>query len=203
VTASARICSSVERAVAALHEGLMIALPTDTVYGLVVDPKRSGAAARLARAKGRHVEVPVQVLVSGMDQALALGEWSLSAIQGARVLWPGAATIVVPRLRGLALDLGGDSSTIGIRWPAHVLAARLCELFGPVAATSANIHGEAPLETAAEVARTFADEVAVVLDGGPCRDAASTVVDLTSGTPRILREGSMSEAAIRDAFGDC
>lgn len=195
-----RVVDSAADAVVALRGGLVVGVPTDTVYGLAVDATLADAADLLGRAKGRPSEVPVQVLVSGLGQALSIGEWSADALRVAGRLWPGAVTLVVPRRPGVEMYLGGDGTTIGIRWPDHDLAVDLCARCGPLAATSANRHGEPPLETAVEVAEVFADEVAVVLDGGSCPGTASTVVDLTGDSPRLLREGAVSEAVVSEAF---
>lgn len=188
-----RVVASIDDAVVAIKGGLVVGIATDTVYGLVADPTLADAAASLARAKGRSTDVPLQVLVSGIDQAVSLGEWSPEALRVAACVWPGAATLVVPRRAGLDLHLGGDGITVGIRWPAHLLTVELCARCGPLAATSANRHGEPPLVTAAEVAEAFSEEVAVVIDGGRCPGSASTVVDLTGETPRVLRAGAVSE----------
>jgi L-threonylcarbamoyladenylate synthase len=192
---------SVADAVDAVKSGRIVALPTDTVYGLAADATLADATGALGRAKGRPSDVPLQVLVSGMDQALSLGKWSPGALRVAACVWPGAVTLVVPRRGGIELFLGGDSSTVGVRWPAHDLATDLCARCGPLAATSANRHGEPPLVTASEVAAEFSDEVAVVIDGGRCPGSASTVVDLTGDAPRILRAGAVSAEFLVEVFG--
>jgi L-threonylcarbamoyladenylate synthase len=178
----------------------VIGVATDTVYGLATDALLSGANQVLARAKERSVEVPVQVLVSSFEQATSVGEWSPQARRAADILWPGAVTLVVPRRRDLQLDLGGDGTTVGIRWPAGSVVVEVCTRFGPIAATSANLHGEPPLGTATEVARVFADSVAVVLDGGRCSGLASTVIDLTRDVPVVLREGAISAIEVEKAL---
>ncbi|MGO9343078.1 MAG: L-threonylcarbamoyladenylate synthase [Acidimicrobiales bacterium] len=193
---------SVDEAAAAIGNGLVVALATDTVYGLVVDATQKDAVGILARLKGRPGDVPVQVLVAGMEQALAIGDFSPDALRVAFAVWPGAATLVVPVRPGVELQLGGDGSTVGIRWPAHALAAELCARCGPLAATSANRHGEAALETAAEVAESFSGQVALVVDGGRCPGRASTVVDLTGDRPRVLRVGAVSEEVLLEAFSN-
>jgi tRNA threonylcarbamoyl adenosine modification protein (Sua5/YciO/YrdC/YwlC family) len=140
------------------------------------------------------------VLVAGIDQALAIGVWSDSARRAAVAIWPGAVTIVVPRRGDVELHLGGDGRSVGIRWPDHALATDLCERFGPLAATSANLHGEPPLLTAQQVVEAFSGSVDVVVDGGICQGTASTVVDLTGGEPVVLREGSVSRSVIESAL---
>jgi tRNA threonylcarbamoyl adenosine modification protein (Sua5/YciO/YrdC/YwlC family) len=195
-----RVSTSTDDAIEALRAGLVIGVATDTVYGLATDAQRPGANQVLARAKERSEEVPVQVLVSSFEQSTSVGVWSDQARRAADILWPGVVTLVVPRRRDLQLDLGGDGTTVGIRWPAGSVVVEVCSRFGPIAATSANHHGEPPLETAAEVAKAFADSVAVVLDGGRCSGLASTVVDLTRELPAVLREGAISAVEVEKAL---
>jgi L-threonylcarbamoyladenylate synthase len=187
-----RIVTSLDEAAAALDLPGVIAIPTDTVYGLAARMDWSGAADSLSAAKGRPADMPLQVLVSDIGQATRLGVFSDRAARIAAQLWPGGLTLVVPAA-GSGAPAG---STVGLRWPAHPVAEALCKRCGPLLATSANLHGEPPGETAQEVARTFGDSLAVVLDGGTCAGEASTVVDLTSDTPRVLRVGVVPEEAL-------
>lgn len=185
--------AAVGSAVEALAGGLIVAVPTDTVYGLAVDPFLPGATNRVFRAKRRPREAQLPVLVAGRDQALGLA----SAVPPAAAalmdrFWPGALTVVLARQPGLAADLGDDDATVGVRCPDHELVRALCAKAGPLATTSANRHGESTPETAQEVHALFGDEVAVVLDGGRCAGAPSTVVDCTGPAPRLLRQGRIS-----------
>jgi tRNA threonylcarbamoyl adenosine modification protein (Sua5/YciO/YrdC/YwlC family) len=192
-------------AIDSLADGLVVGVPTDTVYGLAVDPFRPGATARLFAAKRRPRGVPLPVLVGDVEQAKAL----TSAAEGAPLppvaaalmnrFWPGPLTIVLPRRPGLAADLGDDEDTVGVRWPDHRVVQALCAKIGPLATTSANRHGEATPLTAGEVADVFGEDVALVLDGGPCAGAPSTVVDCTGPSPRLLREGRIPWDAIQAA----
>jgi tRNA threonylcarbamoyl adenosine modification protein (Sua5/YciO/YrdC/YwlC family) len=103
--------------------------------------------------------------------------------------WPGALTIVVPRRPDLGVDLGDDEATIGVRCPDHPIPVALCRAVGPLATTSANLHGDDTATTAAEVRAAFGDSVAVVLDGGTCAGSPSTVVDCTGHDAKLLRDG--------------
>jgi tRNA threonylcarbamoyl adenosine modification protein (Sua5/YciO/YrdC/YwlC family) len=115
--------------------------------------------------------------------------------------WPGPLTLVVARRPGLGADLGDDVATIGVRCPAHPVARKLCAAVGPLATTSANLHGCPPLTTAAAVASAFGDAVAVVLDGGACTGLPSTVVDCTGATPTLLRQGGVAWDDVLAVFG--
>jgi L-threonylcarbamoyladenylate synthase len=185
----------IDLAVAALVSGAVVAIPTDTVYGLAVDPRVPGATDALFAVKQRPPTLELPVLVAGIDDAEALaGPDGLSPVAArlAACFWPGALTIVVPRRAGVAWSLGGDGRTIGLRCPAHDTAIRLCQRVGALATTSANRHGSPSLTTAAAVADEFGDSVAVVVDGGVCDGPASTVVDVTGTVPRCVRHGAVA-----------
>jgi L-threonylcarbamoyladenylate synthase len=188
---------AVDLAARALASAQVVGLPTDTVYGLAADPFSTGGADRLFLLKRRPREVDLPVLVADLDQALAL---TTGVPDGARRLmdrfWPGALTLVLPRRPDLQADLGADEATVGVRCPAHPVPLALCRATGPIATTSANLHGQGPATTAAEVVATFGDSVAVVLDAGPCEGEPSTVVDCTGAEPKLLREGTIPWADV-------
>jgi len=196
--------AALRAAIDALAGGLVVGVPTDTVYGLAVDPFRPGATDRLFVAKRRPRGVPLPVLVQGVEQVAALaaegGGGAVAESLMAR-FWPGPLTIVLARRPGLAADLGDDEGTVGVRWPDHPVINGLCAKIGPLATTSANLHGDPTPLTAGEVAAVFGASVAVVLDGGPCAGAPSTVVDCTAASPRLLREGRIPWAEILAAAG--
>ncbi|MGH9151325.1 MAG: L-threonylcarbamoyladenylate synthase [Acidimicrobiales bacterium] len=193
---------AVEQAVKALAAGQVVAVPTDTVYGLAADPFSTGGADRLFLLKRRPREMELPVLVADEEQALSL---ATAVPDAARRLmagfWPGALTLVLPRSPDLVADLGADDATVGLRCPAHPVPLALCRAYGPIATTSANRHGEPTATTAAEVAAVFGDAVAVVLDGGPCTGAPSTVVDCTGAEPKLLRDGRIPWDEVLAAAG--
>lgn len=188
------------RAAAALVDGGVVAVPTDTVYGLAVDPTQPEAVARLFRLKGRPGEVPLPVLVAGPGQvAQVAGTLEPAAAELAARFWPGPLTLVVPRRPGFTVDLGGPPAarlTVGVRRPDHPVVVALCELLGPLAVTSANLHGAPPATAASEVAAAFCgeDRPELVLDGGRCDGSPSTVVECRGRASRCLREGALAWA---------
>ena len=188
--------SAINAAAAALREGDIIGVPTDTVYGLAADPWHSGASDRLFLVKGRPRNVELPVFVADADQARELTtSLTEGAIRLMETFWPGPLTIVLPRRPDLEADLGEDDATIGLRCPDHPVPRSLCRQFGPYATTSANRHGSAPAVTAAQVAEELTG-VQLVLDGGRCEGQPSTVIDATGQTPRLLRAGALDWEAI-------
>jgi L-threonylcarbamoyladenylate synthase len=194
--------ASVEAAAQALAAGQIVAIPTDTVYGLAADPFRTGAADRLFALKRRPRDVALPVLVSGLEQTLELTE-DLPDVARRLIeaFWPGPLTVVLPRRAALAADLGTDEATIGVRCPNHPVPLALSRLVGPLATTSANIHGQPTPPTAASVLDLFGDAVAIVLDAGPCEGSPSTVVDCTGEEAKLLREGRLPWADVRGVAG--
>lgn len=187
--------SAFDAAATALCNGGVVAIPTDTVYGLAVDPSRPGATDRLFELKRRPADFELPVLVASRSQAASLVDasgWGSTAEKLATAFWPGALTIVVARRPGLDWSLGGDGVTIGLRCPAHPGVRLLCEAVGPLATTSANLHGRPPCPDAATVRRVFGARVAVVVDGGNCVGSSSTVVDVTGQGPRCRRAGAVA-----------
>lgn len=176
----------------ALRAGRVVAMPTDTVYGVAVDPAVPGATERIFRAKGRPRDVRLPVLVASVQQALAFTSGAGPAVRALmNRFWPGGLTIVLARGPGMSADLGNGSGTVGVRCPDHRVPRALCEKVGPLATTSANLHGQPTPPTAVEVAAEFGEGVALVLDGGPCNGTPSTVIDCTGASPRLIREGSV------------
>ncbi len=179
-------------AVEALLAGDLVVLPTDTVYGLAALPGDAAAMDRLFAAKGRGASTPVAVLCADLRQAAALvdpaEEAPLRAV-GER-WWPGPLTLVLRRRSGVDLHLGEPATTVGVRVPDHPLVRAVAERVGPIAATSANRHGEPPAATAEEVLLAL-PEVALAVDEGPIEGRASTVIDATARPWRVLREGPL------------
>jgi L-threonylcarbamoyladenylate synthase len=179
-------------AVDALRAGLIVLVPTDTVYGLAVDPTVPGATQRLFAAKGRGRDIPIAVLVADTDQAWSLAARPVRPVAQmlAGLHWPGALTLVVERDPSWVGDIGDSRTTIGLRCPDNDLVRRLCREVGPLATTSANPH-RAPTPATAEEAAVGITGIAVVIDGGPLPGLASTVLDCTVEPPAVLRQGAI------------
>ena len=196
--------SVVQDVATVLRGGGTVVLATDTVYGLAVLPTDPVAVARVWALKDRPPDQPLAVLVADVAQAQVLAAVDLTGLgigtpRGPWLpwAWPGPLTLVVPRSAAAAdLHLGGDPDTIGIRCPADALVRALAAEVGPVAATSANRHGEPTPTTADEAAISLTGEPDLVVDGGPAGTTASTVVDLTGPAPRVLRAGALDPAEL-------
>jgi L-threonylcarbamoyladenylate synthase len=196
---------ALERAADALRAGLIVAIPTETFYGLAVLPRHE-FVERLIAAKHRSTEKGIQLLVDSLEQVRTLAALSQEAERLAEAFWPGGLTLVVDRLpdSDSTLLLGGGRSTLGVRLPDHPVPRALARLLGPLAASSANISGEPDATSADVVAATLAAEVALILDDGPVRGGVpSTVVDCSSAVaePLVLREGAIPANAIAAALG--
>ncbi|HEX3622630.1 MAG TPA: L-threonylcarbamoyladenylate synthase [Acidimicrobiales bacterium] len=189
--------TAVLQAVRALTQGQPVAIPTDTVYGLAVDPFRPGSTDRIFEAKRRPRDVSLPLLVTGVEMALSVATAVPDlALELMAAYWPGPLTLVLPAKPGLHADLGDDEATVGVRSPDHPVPQALCAAAGPLGTTSANRHGEPPLTTAEEVASAFGAAISIVLDGGTCAGSPSTVVDCTGQDLKLLREGRIPWAEL-------
>jgi tRNA threonylcarbamoyl adenosine modification protein (Sua5/YciO/YrdC/YwlC family) len=195
--------AGIASAVSALKGSGLVVLPTDTVYGIGADAFDSAAVAALLAAKGRGRDMPVPVLVGSWHTIDGL-VYSVppSARELIRAFWPGALSLVVRQAPSLQWDLGDANGTVMLRMPLHPVAIELLREVGPMAVSSANVSGRPAAVTAADARNQLGDLVEVYLEAGPsARQAASTIVDLTSAQPRVLREGPITAAAIAEVLG--
>ncbi len=191
-----------------LRRGGLLAYPTETVYG-VGSRAREADVRALARLKGRQLNKPFLLLVSGRTMAEAQGlAFNEVASALARAFWPGPLTLVLPGGGGRLPDLlRGPEGGIAVRWTSHRGMARLVEAVGePITSTSANLPGQPPAPGPEAILRDFAAPAEagtlVVLDGGVLGNSPpSTVVDCTRPTPRLVREGALTLADLRRAAG--
>jgi L-threonylcarbamoyladenylate synthase len=199
------VTADVSRAAAVLRAGGLVAFPTETVYGLGADAANGDALRRLYTVKGRPAEHPVIVHI---PEDAGIDPYARDVPQLARDLaaafWPGPLTLVLYcRPAAIAPEATGGLDTVGLRVPAEPTALALLREFGDgIAAPSANRFGRVSPTTAAHVRADLGDDVDLVLDGGDCAvGIESTIVDLTSGAPRILRVGGLSAAVLEELVG--
>ena len=188
---------SLEEAVTALASGEVIALPTDTVYGVGAAINKA-SVAKVFELKQRPQDVALPVLVCCVEQALELGvSWNESAHLLSDAFWPGPLTIVVSGPSDLAETIGSTTNSVGLRMPNNEVLLGVLKN-GPLCVSSANNHGEAPCETPQQVLETFNGRAVFsgVLDGGACSGKVSTVVDVSGENWKILRSGALSETEI-------
>lgn len=187
-----------------LCAGKLVAVPTETVYGLAADGLNAAAVEKIYRCKDRPVKKPLSLLVAGAED---LSRWCREVPPQAAVLarrfWPGPLTLVLPAKVELIPPIvraGGE--TVGFRCPDHPMTLALLRLCGrPLAAPSANPSAAPSPKTAGEVLTYFQGRIPAVLDGGPCAlGRESTVLDLTVKPFRILRQGALAEAEIANAL---
>jgi L-threonylcarbamoyladenylate synthase len=189
---------AIAEAAAILRRGGLVALPTETVYGLAARALDPDALERVFVAKGRPATHPLIAHVLDLEGARAVAADVEPARALAAAFWPGPLSLVLPRAAAAPAQLSGGLPTVAVRAPSHpVMRAVIAALGEPVAAPSANRYQQVSPTTAAHVARGLGDVVELILDGGACDSGIeSTVVDLT-GPPRILRPGPIGEAALR------
>lgn len=187
-------------AVRVLRAGGIVALPTDTVYGIAVASSTAGGIERLFYVKRRPLDKAIALLLADADQAGVLGELTPEARTLADALWPGPLTLVLHARAEAALPdaLAGGARTVGVRLPDHSTPRALAAAVGPLPTTSGNLSGRPdPLDAATVVAELGAG-VDLVLDGGRTPGSRpSTVVDVTVAPPAVLRVGLIEEATIR------
>ncbi len=193
-----------DRAVMLLREGLVLAFPTETFYGLACDGNNEKAVARLFEIKGRRFDKPVPVIIGDREALEDLAEEiPREAEKLMDAFWPGPLTLVLKALQTVNPRLTAGSGKIGVRLSSHPLARRLARgLGGPVTATSANRAGEKECSSAVEVLSALGDRIDGLVDGGRTPGGkGSTLVDVTVDPPAILRDGVISADRIWSILG--
>jgi L-threonylcarbamoyladenylate synthase len=196
---------SIAEAARLLRDGQLVAFPTETVYGLGGDATNERAVAAIFEAKGRPEFNPLISHVLGADEAKHFVRWNDIADRLAARFWPGPLTLVLPRSPGSPISLLATAGldTVAIRAPSHSVAQGLIRATGrPIAAPSANRSGAVSPTRAEHVAESLGERVPLILDGGPCLvGVESTVLDLSTATPTLLRPGGATREAIEAVIG--
>jgi L-threonylcarbamoyladenylate synthase len=191
---------SINRAAALLQQGLLVAFPTETVYGLGADASNPEAVAKIYAAKGRPPDHPLIVHLARAEQ---LNDWAESIPEAvwrlAQAFWPGPLTIILTKKTQVPTTVTGGQDTIALRIPANPVALQLLQAFGGgIAAPSANRFGRISPTQARHVAEELGDSVACILDGGPCTvGVESTIIDLSDDHPTILRPGRITRSQLK------
>ena len=190
-------------AVAVLRQGGIVAMPTDTVYGVGVALSADDGLARLFAAKDRPLARAIVLLVADAEQAATVGVLGPAARVLAEHFWPGGLTLVLPQVAGAGLPpvLTAGAATIGVRVPDHDCPRALARELGPLPVTSANLSGQPDARDAADVLAQLGQRIDLVLDGGPARGGIpSTVVDCSGVEVRVLRQGAIDEKTLSEAL---
>jgi L-threonylcarbamoyladenylate synthase len=192
--------TGIAEAISALARGELVVLRTDTVYGVACDAFTPDAVEALLAAKGRGRDMPVPVLVGTFAAFRALvatrGDHGDTLVDE---FWPGPLTVICQQQQSVRWDLGEAQGTVGVRMPDDDLALELLTKHGPLAVSSANRSGQPPATTCDEAQAQLGDAVRVYLDGGPASGGvASTIVDLTTEPPRVLRPGAIPVERLRE-----
>lgn len=177
-----------------LHGGV-VALPTDTLYGLAADPFSSAAVARVFAVKGRAAERALPLIAADAAQVGAhLGRLPATGQRLAEKFWPGPLTLLIAAAPALAADVTGGTGKVGVRVPADAVARAICaEADRPITATSANVSGEPATADPDQVERSLGNRLDLLIDTGPTRGGApSTIVDVTGGDPVLVRAGALA-----------
>ncbi|MGD0862137.1 MAG: L-threonylcarbamoyladenylate synthase [Candidatus Limnocylindrales bacterium] len=186
-------------AVEVLRAGGLVAMPTDTVYGLGVALDAEDGLPRLFAAKNRPLDRAIVLLVADLEQVASVGVLSESARLLAERFWPGGLTLVLTQAPGARLPsvLTAGASTIGVRLPDHESPRALCRALGPLPVTSANLSDQPDARDAAGVLAQLGARIDLVLDGGFARGGIpSTVVDCSAERPSVLRAGAIAPGEI-------
>lgn len=196
---------AIEEAATWIRDGGVVAIPTDTLYGLAVDPFSPSAVGRIFAIKGRSAERAVPLIAADVAQIRAhIGPLTPMAERLAARFWPGPLTLLLMAPPALAADVTGRTGRVGVRVPNDGIARAICsEAERPITATSANISGSPATADPDEVERTLGDVVDVLLDtgrtpGGP----PSTVVDVSGDVPQLIRAGAIAWDDIQRCLQD-
>lgn len=193
------------RAADVLREGQIVAVPTETVYGLAANALDPTAVKRIFEAKGRPAHNPIIVHVASEEMARAcVVAWTPLAAKLRAAFWPGPLTLVLPRARTVPDVVTAGGQTVGIRWPSHPFVQALIRACGfPLAAPSANLSNRVSPTTAAHVLRQLGDRIPLIVDGGQAQvGIESTVLDISHRPPKLLRPGMIHEQALVAVAGD-
>ena len=196
---------AVLRAAELLRQGFAVALPTETVYGLAANALSVAAVEKIFAIKGRPAHNPIIVHVAGLEMAQqCVSQWPKIADDLARAFWPGPLTLVLNRSEKIPDIVTAGGPTVGVRWPSHPFIQAVIRACGvPLAAPSANPSNRLSPTNAEHVRAFFGDQLPLIVDGGQSQvGIESTVIDLSSSPPRLLRPGMISPEALLAVTGE-
>ncbi|HEX5221503.1 MAG TPA: L-threonylcarbamoyladenylate synthase [Verrucomicrobiae bacterium] len=196
---------AVRRATELLRAGEVVALPTETVYGLAANALEANAVAKIYEIKGRPAHNPIIVHVASNEMARrCVSHWPDAATQLSKAFWPGPLTMVLPRAKEIPEIVTAGGDTVGVRWPGHpFIQAVIRECGFPLAAPSANLSNQVSPTNAEHVRKQLGNKLALIVDGGQSQvGIESTVIDLATTPPRVLRPGMIHEESLIAVLGE-
>jgi L-threonylcarbamoyladenylate synthase len=197
--------AAVSRAAELLRAGQVVALPTETVYGLAANAWDASAVARIFEIKGRPAHNPIIAHVADLELARRCScDWPPLAARLAEAFWPGPLTLVLPRSDEIPDIVTAGGATVGIRWPSHPFIQAVVRQCGfPLAAPSANLSNRVSPTSPRHVFQQLGHKIPLIVDGGQCQvGIESTVLDLSTDPPRVLRPGMIHRSALLAVAGD-
>ena len=197
--------AAVKRAADRLRAGEVVALPTETVYGLAANTWDENAIANIFQIKGRPANNPIIVHVASVEMAKrCVASWPANADNLAKAFWPGPLTLVLPRAKEIPDNVTAGGATVGVRWPGHPLIQAVIRECGfPLAAPSANLSGRVSPTNAGHVRNQLGHKISLIVDGGQSQvGIESTVLDLTVSPPDILRPGMIHAESLAAVTGN-
>jgi L-threonylcarbamoyladenylate synthase len=186
-----------------LSRGSVVAIPTDTFYGLAADPFNLASVDEIYRVKGRPETRALPILVRSLEQAMQLArDVPQNFLRLAQEFWPGALTLVVDAATRLPLKVTANTGKVALRWPKSEVARQLiAEFDGPITGTSANISGFPSCASAVQVMKQLGGRLPLVLDGGETgATLGSTIIEVRGGGWKVVREGGIPVADIEKAL---
>ena len=196
----AEIDSAITSAVAAVQEGKLVVIPTDTSYAVICDAFNAGAINLLRIAKKQTSEIPLPIAAGSLETIRGVANLSTLALDLASAFWPGALTLLTEAQDSLAWNIGGNGAALSVRVPHNDVAISVLSQIGPTVMTGAQVSGSAPIHTVELAEQALGDSVAIYLDAGEISGQVSTVVDATTGNLRMIRAGALSLAQLREVM---
>lgn len=197
---AADIALAVDAAIAAVKDSGLVVIPTDTSYAVICDAFSSGAITKLRMAKKHNSDIALPVAAGSIETIRGVANFSVIANDIANALWPGPLTVLTVAQDSLSWNIGQDGSALAVRVPHHEVAQSVLSEIGPSVMTGAQHFGNSAVQTVEQAQAALTDSVDVYLDGGPLSARISTVIDATTDHVRMIRNGEISLAQLREVM---
>ena len=199
-TCESEVQLAVEAAIAAVKNGGLAVIPTDTSYAVICDAFNIGAITKLRIAKNQNSDIALPIAAASIETIRGVANFSTIANDLASALWPGPLTVLTAAQSSLSWKIGQAGSALAVRVPHHVVAQAVLSGIGPTVMTGAQLAGQAAVQTVEQAQEALLDVVDVYLDGGPLSPRISTVIDATTDHIRLIRKGELSLAQVREVM---